>query len=128
MSLSHEDVLRILALLDASDFDELRLETSDYKLHVRRSGALPDEPARADGATVPAPSAASTHAAPPQASPAHAGPANPSGARTTPPALPQPAPDTTAQLTDVKTPLLGTFYRSPQPGAPPFVEIGSARR
>ncbi len=26
----------------------------------------------------------------------------------------------------VNSPLLGTFYRSPKPGAPPFVEVGSA--
>jgi acetyl-CoA carboxylase biotin carboxyl carrier protein len=33
------------------------------------------------------------------------------------------AADPTAQ--DVKAPLLGTFYRSPKPGAPPFVDVGS---
>ena len=30
-----------------------------------------------------------------------------------------------AALAEVKTPLLGTFYRSPQPGAAPFVDVGS---
>ena len=33
--------------------------------------------------------------------------------------------DTTG-LVEVRTPLLGTFYRAPKPGAPPFVEVGSA--
>jgi acetyl-CoA carboxylase biotin carboxyl carrier protein len=28
-------------------------------------------------------------------------------------------------MRDVVTPLLGTFYRAPQPGAPPFVDVGS---
>ena len=28
-------------------------------------------------------------------------------------------------LVDIRTPLLGTFYRSPKPGSPPFVELGS---
>jgi acetyl-CoA carboxylase biotin carboxyl carrier protein len=28
-------------------------------------------------------------------------------------------------LIDVRTPLPGTFYRSPKPGAPPFVELGA---
>jgi acetyl-CoA carboxylase biotin carboxyl carrier protein len=27
-------------------------------------------------------------------------------------------------LVAVRPPLLGTFYRAPQPGAPPFVEVG----
>ena len=28
-------------------------------------------------------------------------------------------------LTEVRAPLLGTFYRAPKPGAPPFVEVGA---
>ena len=28
-------------------------------------------------------------------------------------------------LAEVRAPLLGTFYRAPAPGAPPFVEVGS---
>jgi acetyl-CoA carboxylase biotin carboxyl carrier protein len=28
-------------------------------------------------------------------------------------------------LQDVSAPLLGTFYRAPKPGAPPFVDVGS---
>jgi acetyl-CoA carboxylase biotin carboxyl carrier protein len=27
-------------------------------------------------------------------------------------------------IQDVPAPLLGTFYRAPKPGAPPFVEVG----
>jgi acetyl-CoA carboxylase biotin carboxyl carrier protein len=27
---------------------------------------------------------------------------------------------------EVKAPMVGTFYRAPAPGAPPFVEVGSA--
>ena len=47
--LSIEDVRRILDLLDASNFDELKIETPDFKLSLRR-GALAEakpEPARA---------------------------------------------------------------------------------
>ena len=55
MSLSNEDVLQILALLDASGFDELRVETSDYKLHLRRS--IPaNEPSLASAAASAPPS------------------------------------------------------------------------
>ncbi len=28
-------------------------------------------------------------------------------------------------LIPIQSPLLGTFYRGPKPGAPPFVEVGS---
>jgi len=53
------------------------------------------------------------------------------------PATPRPPPSTaTAEapravpviepgLTPVRAPLLGTFYRAPKPGAPPFVDVGT---
>ncbi len=97
MSLSHEDVLQILALLDASGFDELRLETSDYKLYLRRS----------------APSAAE--------------PEPPAAERRPPLALAAaPAGDETRDLFDITAPMVGTFYASPQPGSPPFVRPGDS--
>jgi biotin carboxyl carrier protein len=42
----------------------------------------------------------------------------------TPPEQPAPAP--TQGLVDVTAPMVGTFYRAPGPGEPPFVEVGSA--
>jgi acetyl-CoA carboxylase biotin carboxyl carrier protein len=42
-----------------------------------------------------------------------------------PAAAPAPAAeDESVELAVVKSPIVGTFYRSPEPGAPPFVEIG----
>ena len=35
------------------------------------------------------------------------------------------SPPTDPDLTEVRAPLLGTFYRAPKPGAPPFVEVGA---
>lgn len=37
-----------------------------------------------------------------------------------------PAPSAGPQLLEIKSPMVGTFYRAPQPGAPPFVEEGQA--
>jgi acetyl-CoA carboxylase biotin carboxyl carrier protein len=52
------------------------------------------------------------------------------------PAAPQQQPAATAEspverafpegLTVVRAPMVGTFYRAPSPGAPPYVEVGSA--
>jgi acetyl-CoA carboxylase biotin carboxyl carrier protein len=103
VSLSHEDVLQILALLDASGFDELRLETSDYKLHLRRSAAPIAEPE-----PEPEPEPPSAERKPPLAlvaAPPHA---------------------ETRDLLDVTAPMVGVFYAAPQPGAPPFVRVGDA--
>jgi acetyl-CoA carboxylase biotin carboxyl carrier protein len=35
------------------------------------------------------------------------------------------ATETEIELAVVKSPIVGTFYRSPEPGAPPFVDVGS---
>lgn len=94
MSLSHDDVERLLKLLDASRFDELQLETDGIKLTLRRGAALPE-------AAAPAPA--------PAPAPAEA------------PATPVTA---TAGALDVRAPMLGTFFRSPKPGAAPFVAPG----
>jgi acetyl-CoA carboxylase biotin carboxyl carrier protein len=60
------------------------------------------------------------------AAPAATTPATPAPAPAAAPAAPTSGP-TTAALPDghrVTSPSLGLFWRSPQPGAPPFVEVG----
>jgi acetyl-CoA carboxylase biotin carboxyl carrier protein len=50
-----------------------------------------------------------------------AAPAAPAAA----PAAAEPAPPPESKLVDVVCPMVGTFYRSPAPEAPPYVELGS---
>ena len=57
-------------------------------------------------------------AAPPAAPPAAAAPA---AAAPGPRPTPKPA---AVDLAVIKSPIVGTFYRSPEPGAPDFVEVG----
>ena len=99
MSLTAADVDRIIALLDGSRFDRLSLEMDGLKLDLIRNGA----PATAR----PAPT-------PPVAAPVE-------------PVKPPPAPEAAreAGLVEVKSPLLGIYYRAPRPGEEPFVEVGA---
>lgn len=106
MSISHDDVERILKLLEASHFDELQLETEGLKLELRRNGA---------GAAVP-PRAVRERASTPPAAVPVATPA---------PAASAPASAAASGLHEIKAPLLGTFYRAAKPGAEPFVQVGS---
>lgn len=96
MSLTHDDVQRLLQLLDASQFDELNLESGELKITLRR-GNLPAASAVAGAA----PASAVTAAPSAVAMPADCG-----------------------GLAEIRAPLLGTFYRAPKPGAAPFVEVG----
>jgi acetyl-CoA carboxylase biotin carboxyl carrier protein len=114
MSLSHEDVKRLLELLDASKFDELHLETDGTKLTLRRNGA------GSVALAMPSVSPALTATSHPQAEPVMT-PVMPLAAMVQ--ASSTSALDT--GLTDVRASMLGQFYSAPKPGAAPFVAVGS---
>jgi acetyl-CoA carboxylase biotin carboxyl carrier protein len=48
----------------------------------------------------------------------------PAAAPASAPAVAAPAP-AASSLKDIKSPMVGTFYRSPEPGAEPYVKVGS---
>jgi acetyl-CoA carboxylase biotin carboxyl carrier protein len=101
MSLTAKDVDEIMKLLEGSSFDRLSLEIDGMKLELERGGA---------GAPRPARSAPAVAAPVPVATPSPAGKARQSSE---------------AGLVEVKSPLLGIYYRAPKPGEPAFVEVGS---
>jgi acetyl-CoA carboxylase biotin carboxyl carrier protein len=111
MQLDHDQLRQLLALLGESDIQELRLEGDDFRLEVRRN--LPGPPPVAvvspPAAATPLPAAEVTAAAP-------------AAAPSTPPPA---APAARSDLQEITAPMVGTFYRSPAPGDPPFVEIGN---
>lgn len=99
MSLSSSDLEQIMTLFEKSGFAEMKLETGDLKLHLRKDGSAPraaaEAPARPEP-VAPAPSVPAAHALPPPGE----------------------------GEVDVLSPLLGVYYRAPKPGEPPFVEVG----
>ena len=107
MSLTRKDIDEIMALLEGSRFDRLYLEMDGLKLELARSGSGPRKVANA------APASPATPAPPEPAAP-------PPPAPQAPAASPTPADG----LVEVKSPLLGVFYRAPKPGEPSFVEVG----
>src|SRR3954454_13210702 len=117
MGLTDEDVREILRIIDESELDELRIETPDFRLHVRRGGAPPPAAEAAEpAASRAAPAPPSDGAAAPEA--------REPGAEAAPPAAPAPsAPSNGA--TAIEAPMLGTFYRASAPGEEPFVDVGS---
>ena len=103
-----DDIERILDLVKQHELAEFELERDGLKLRIRKSG-----PAPLLAAAAPLPLAAPTYQA------AVAGPPTP------PPTLAAAADaDAALELAVVKSPIVGTFYRSPEPGASSFVEIG----
>ena len=110
MQLDHDQLRSLLALLAESDIQELCLEGDDFRLEVRRN-----LPASAPVAMVQAPLQVA------QPAPAAAVPV-PAAAPSVPPPAP---PAVLSDLQAITAPMVGTFYRSPAPGEPAFVEVGS---
>jgi acetyl-CoA carboxylase biotin carboxyl carrier protein len=106
---------QILDLVRAHELAEFEIEHDGLRLKVRTHAGLAS--AALAGAAAPAPPAAAPASAP-------AAPAGPAAA----PAASAAAVDAEVELAVVKSPIVGTFYRSPEPSAASFVEIGSAVR
>jgi acetyl-CoA carboxylase biotin carboxyl carrier protein len=112
--LDFEDIERILELVKQHELAEFELERDGLKLRVRK-------------ATAAFPSLAAPVQVAPSA-PALAPPAGPAPAIPSAEASPAEPDDAAVELAVVKSPIVGTFYRSPEPGAPAFVEIGQRVR
>lgn len=106
-ALSLDQIKDLLSAFDASDAAELSLTHGEFKLRLKKPGARMAAPVVLPASPyLPAPH------------PVPAGPAAPA----TNPAVPAEAPPVVGQV--VKSPMVGTFYRSPAPESPPFVEVG----
>ena len=101
------DLRKIKTLIDLvqqSGIAELEITEGEEKVRISRTGA--------PGSYMPAPLAPANIVLPPETNGAPApttqvGPAEPTGHT-------------------VKSPMVGTFYRSPSPGSPSFVEVGQS--
>lgn len=103
-------VKKLIELLEESNISEIEIQEGEESVRIsRHTGGFSAPPAAqapapaAAPAPAPAPAAPSVAAAPE----AEAAPAEPSGH-------------------PVTSPMVGTFYRSPAPGAKPFVEVGQS--
>ena len=115
MKLDHEDLNRLIEKISTSDIQEFLLEGEDFKLEIKRNlfdqnqvtnnlvsntsfdrQTIPDQKSLNDNVSI-----------------------------VNEPESPPVAPPGRSDLTDITSPMVGTFYRAAAPGEDPFVEIGS---
>jgi len=96
-SIDHDLIRELAKLLDETGLTEIEIERAGLRVRVGRGTVA--APAAAPVATVHAPHAVPAPMAPPTDPSKHPGAVN--------------------------SPMVGTAYRGPEPGAPPFVDIGS---
>lgn len=99
-ALDLEQIRRLMELMDRHGITALDLQQGKTRIRIRRGGVTSIAPA------IPSPAAASP--APIAAEPAR----------------PKPAEVEEEFITYIKSPMVGTFYASPDPDAEPFVKVG----
>jgi acetyl-CoA carboxylase biotin carboxyl carrier protein len=108
-----EEIKELIYVVNESGIAELEVTRGENRVRIRRSNAAP-----AQEIILPASPVVTTAAAPVLQSAAVLPSASSPSATATPPAA---AEDT---LQYVKSPIVGTFYDAPSPGAAAFVKIG----
>ena len=111
MKLDHEDLNHLIDKISTSDIQEFSLEGEDFKLEIKRnlfdqnqvinnlvSNTSFDKQTTVNPKNIPVVSE---------------------------PEVPQVAPLGRSDLTEITSPMVGTFYRAAAPGEEPFVELGS---
>ena len=114
MKLDHEDLNRLIEKISTSDIQEFLLEGEDFKLEIKRnceqnqvvnnlaSNTSLDKQTIANQKTI-----------------------NDNIPVVNEPEAPQVAPPGRSDLTEITSPMVGTFYRAAAPGEEPFVEVGN---
>jgi acetyl-CoA carboxylase biotin carboxyl carrier protein len=113
--MNQKELKELIDFLAERNISEFELERGDFKVRVKRGvdahtavAIQQSHPGIASPVVVP--TVTHTTAAPAA------------------PAAPTPAPAAEEELHSVKSPIVGTFYESPAPGAPPFVKPGDVVR
>ena len=115
MKLDHDDLNRLIEKISTSDIQEFSLEGEDFKLEIKRnlfdqnqvvnnlvSNTSFDKQINANQKTI-----------------------NDNIPVVNEPDAPQVAPPGRSDLTEITSPMVGTFYRAAAPGEEPFVEVGN---
>lgn len=129
--MTQDEIQDLIKFVAKSGVNEVEIERKDFKITIKSSG-VPNK--RGKAAAAPEPQA--VHVAMPTAMPMQmpmqaampAAPAPapaPAAAPAAPTAEPA-APAADANLVEVKSPMIGTFYRKPSPDKDNFVDVGSA--
>jgi acetyl-CoA carboxylase biotin carboxyl carrier protein len=105
-----KDIQKLIDFISQSGLDEVNIETSELKLAIKRYSNV----APAASQAYSAPVAVQTPVAVPQATPT---------AAPTPVAVQAPIAEA-SNLVTIKSPMIGTFYRTAGPDKPSFVEVG----
>lgn len=113
--MEYKQIQELIKAINKSNISELKIEQGDFKITIKQQSQINETQFVAVQAPMQMPQ---MQAAAPQqaiAAPASTAPSIPAQAA---------APDASGNTTIIKSPMIGTFYRSPSPDKPAFVNVG----
>lgn len=111
-----KDIRLLIKMVDDSNVDEVRIERDDFKISVKKNRGALVNPSQFYPAQTYFPPANNPGVAPAQPAPAPAPVSVPAApAASAPPA---------SVLHEIKSPIVGTYYKSPAPDADEYVKVG----
>ncbi|MGC8762687.1 MAG: acetyl-CoA carboxylase biotin carboxyl carrier protein [Acidobacteriota bacterium] len=124
-----QDIQKLVDMLDRSNLSEMELETAGMRLRLSKAAASNGSAPSPQVLYLSSPSVPAQAALPPvsAAAPPVASAAPPPPAEA-PAEAPKASPAVSSRAVEVKSPMVGTFYRAPAPGADPFVKVGDTVR
>jgi acetyl-CoA carboxylase biotin carboxyl carrier protein len=115
MKLDHEDLNRLIEKISTSDIQEFSLEGEDFKLEIKRNLFNQNQVANNLGSNTSFDKQKISNQKP----------INDNIPAVNEPEVLQVAPLGRSDLTEITSPMVGTFYRAAAPGEEPFVEVGN---
>ena len=115
MKLDHDDLNRLIEKISTSDIQEFSLEGEDFKLEIKRNVFDQNQVVN----NLVSNSSFDKHPISNQKT------INENISVVNEPEVPQVAPPGRSDLTEITSPMVGTFYRAAAPGEEPFVEVGN---
>lgn len=108
--MEYKQIQELIKMVNKSNVSELSIEQGDFKITIKQQAAVAPQaymqPVAQMMPAAPMPVAAAPVAAAPAAAPA------------------KPATEASSDQATIKSPMIGTFYRSPSPEKPVFVNVG----
>ncbi len=124
--MTFKEIQELIKQLNRSKLAEFRLKEGEFELTIRtehyfKAKSTPAAPAPQAPAVVPVPAPV---VAQPAAAPAAAAEPAAAPAPSRDEKADRPAEEDTSRYVEIRSPMVGTFYRAPAPDKPPFVKVG----
>jgi len=122
--MDQQSIKALIELVDKTNIGEVKIEQGNFKLTIRHKDYHPKGVIQAAPASYPAPASpapVSVQNAAPAAAPEIPAPASPATEQVKPASS-----EDVSRYQTVRSPMIGTFYRSPSPDQEPYVKVGDS--